>query len=97
MVNIKTVLAHGAYDSNKNFKYLLEKKKIQSAIKVKNNFIITHKNNNVRNREVQLQTKDLLKWKKKRNYGYRWMAAQTVFPSVKRMFIDEYTYAAIKF
>ncbi len=57
-VNIKTVLADGAYDSNKNFKYL-QKKKIQPAIKVRNNSIITHKNNNVRgDRKVQLQTKD---------------------------------------
>ena len=37
--------------------------------------------------EVRLQTKDLLKWKKKkkRKYGQRWMA-ETTFSSIKRMF-----------
>jgi hypothetical protein len=30
--------------------------------------------------------RDLLKWKKKRNYGYRWMAKETAFSSIKLMF-----------
>ncbi len=30
----------------------------------------------LRNREVMLQTKDL-KWKKKRKYGYKWIAEET--------------------
>jgi hypothetical protein len=53
-----------------------------------------HKDSNVRNREVQLQTKDYHKWKKKRKYGQRWMA-ETAFSSIKQMF-GEYT-SAIRF
>ncbi len=68
---IKSVLADdGAYDSNTNFKYLQEKE-ITPAIKVKKNSIVFPKNNKLRNRESRLQTKDLLKWKKKRKYGHR--------------------------
>ncbi len=69
---IKSVLADdGAYDSNTNFKYLQEKK-ITPAIKVRRNSIVSPKNNKLRNRESRLQTKDLLKWKKKkRKYGHR--------------------------
>ena len=53
---IKTaVLADGAYDSNKNFKYLNEKR-IQPGIKVRKNSIVSLKNNNsLRNREVYYQ------------------------------------------
>ena len=65
-------LADGAYDSNTNFKYL-QRKRITPAIKVRRNSIVSPKNNKLRNREVRLQTKDLLKWKKKRKYGQRWM------------------------
>ncbi len=39
----------------------------------------------IRNIEVNLQIKDLFKWKKKRRYGYRWMA-ETAFSSIKSMF-----------
>jgi hypothetical protein len=39
---------------------------------------------------VQLQIKDYHKWKKKRKYGQRWMAKETAFSSIKRMF-GEYT------
>ena len=68
---IKSVLADdGAYDSNTNFKYLLEKK-ITPAIKVRWNSIFFPKNNRLRNRESRLQTKDLSKWKTKRKYGHR--------------------------
>jgi hypothetical protein len=79
-----TVLADGAYDSNKNFKYLNEKR-ILPGIKIRKNSIISTKNNKIRNSEVRLQTRDLLKWKKKRRYGRRWIA-ETVFSSIKRMF-----------
>ena len=88
MKKIKSVLADGAYDSNTNFKYLQEKK-ITTAIKVRRNSIVSTKNSRLRNREVRLQTKDLLKWKKKRKYGHRWIA-ETAFSSIKRMF-GEYT------
>jgi hypothetical protein len=91
--HIKSVLADGAYDSNKNFKYL-ERKKIRPSIKVRKNSIIRHKNNMLRNIEVNSQIKDLFKWKKKRRYGHRWIA-ETAFSSMKRMF-GEYT-SATKF
>ena len=81
---IKSALGDGSYDSNENFNYL-QKNKIKPAIKVRKNSIISSKNNKIRNREVKSQTKDLLKWKKKRKYGQRWMA-ETVFSSIKRMF-----------
>jgi DDE family transposase len=92
-VKIKSFIGDGAYDSNENFKYFKEKR-IQPIIKVKRNSIISFKNSNVRNREVQLQTKDYQKWKKKRKYGQRWMT-ETAFSSIKRMF-GEYT-SATKF
>jgi hypothetical protein len=83
-INIKTVWEDGAYDSNENFKYLQEKK-IQPGIRIRKNSVISSKNNKVRNREVALQTDDLLKWKKKRGYGKRWMA-ETAFSSMKRTY-----------
>jgi hypothetical protein len=43
------------------------------------------KYNKLRNKEARSQSKDLLKWKKKRKYGYRWIA-ETNFSSLKRMF-----------
>jgi hypothetical protein len=88
---IKSVLADvGAYDSNNNFSYL-EEKKILPGIKVRKNSVVSTKNNRLRNKESRLQTKDLLKWKKKRKYGKRWMA-ESAFSSIKRMF-GEYTSA----
>jgi hypothetical protein len=68
-IKIELALCDDSYDSNENFKHLLQKKRIRSAIKVRNNSIISSKNNNVRNREVRFQTRNLLKWKKKRKYG----------------------------
>lgn len=76
-VKIKSVLADGAYDSNPNFVYL-EDKKINPGIKVRRNSIVSPKNNRLRNNEVKLQAKDLLKWKTKRKYGQRWIS-ETVF------------------
>jgi hypothetical protein len=51
-ININSVLADGwSYDSNKNFKYLYEKK-ILPGIKIKKNSITSTKNNtNTRNKE----------------------------------------------
>ncbi len=49
-----------------NFKYLKEKRIRPIIIKVKRNSIISFKKNKIRNREVQLQTKDYDEWKKKR-------------------------------
>jgi hypothetical protein len=89
-VKIKSVLADGAYDSNPNFVYL-EDKKINPGIKVRRNSIVSPKNNRLRNNEVKLQAKDLLKWKTKRKYGQKWIS-ETVFSAIKRMF-GEYTSA----
>ena len=92
-IKIKSVLGDGSYDSNENFKYL-QNKRIRPAIKVRKNSITSLKNNSLRNREVYSQLKDLLKWKKRRIYGKRWMA-ETVFSSIKRTF-GEYV-SAIKY
>ena len=81
---IKTVLADGAHDGNGNFKYLQEKR-IQPGTRVRRNSIISHKNNRTRNGEVRNQTRDLLKWKRKRECGKRWMA-ETAFSSIKRTY-----------
>ena len=89
-IKIKSVLADGAYDSNTNFRYLKDEK-IKPGINVRKNSIVSPKNNRLRNKEVIRQTKDLLKWKKKRKYGHRWMA-ETAFSTIKRMF-GEYTSA----
>jgi hypothetical protein len=43
------------------------------------------KNNNVRNREAYSQVNGLLKYKKRRMYGQRWIA-ETAFASIKCMF-----------
>lgn len=92
-VKIKSVLADGASDTNKNFRYLQEKG-ITPGIKIRQNSVISPHNNRTRNKEVRQQTKDFLLWKKKRKYGHRWMV-ETVFSSIKRMF-GEHT-SSIKF
>jgi hypothetical protein len=83
-IKIRSALGDGSYDSNENFKYL-QKIRIKPAIKVRKNSTILRKNNSLRNREVYSQLKDLLKWKKRKRYGRRWIA-ETVFSSIKRMF-----------
>jgi hypothetical protein len=84
ITKIKSVLADGAFDSNANFRYI-EDKRIKPGIKVRNNSIVSPKNNGLRNKEVMRQSKDLLRWKKKRKYGHRWIA-ETVFSTIKRTF-----------
>ena len=87
MAKVKSALADGAYDSNTNFQYL-ENKRIKPGIKVRKNSIISCKNNSFRNKQVIQQSKDFLKWKKKRKYGHRWMA-ETAFSSIKRTFGEQ--------
>ncbi len=65
---LHSFIGDGAYDSNANFKFLKDCN-IQSIIKVRRNSVVSPQNNKMRNREVKLQTKDLLKWKKKNRYG----------------------------
>jgi hypothetical protein len=84
MISRISASADGAYDSNANFRYL-EEKGIKPGIKVRKNSIISSRNNHLRNREVKLQSKDLLKWKTKRKYGNRWMS-ETAFSTIKRTF-----------
>jgi transposase len=84
ITKIKSVLADGAFDSNANFRYI-EDKRIKPGIKVRKNSIVSPKNNGLRNKEVMRQSKDLLRWKKKRKYGHRWIA-ETVFSTIKRTF-----------
>ncbi len=67
---IKSVLADGAYDPNTNFQYL-EDKKIKPGIEARKNSVVSPKNNRLRNKESIRQTKDRLKWEKKRKYGRR--------------------------
>ncbi|VFJ14514.1 IS5 family transposase [Candidatus Nitrosocosmicus franklandus] len=94
VIKIKSALGDGAYDSNANFQYLQEKG-ITPGIKVRKNSVVSLENNRLRNKEVIQQTKvDLLKWKKKRKYGHRWMA-ETAFSTIKRIF-GEYV-SATKF
>ena len=84
ITKIKSVLVDGAFDSNANFRYI-EDKRIKPGIKVRKNSIVSPKNNGLRNKEVMRQSKDLLRWKKKRKYGHRWIA-ETVFSTIKRTF-----------
>ena len=85
VVKIKSALGDGAYDSNANFQYLQEKG-ITPGIKIRKNSVVSSENNRLRNKEVMQQTKeDLLKWKKKRKYGHRWIA-ETAFSTIKRTF-----------
>lgn len=81
---IRSALADGSYDSNSNFRYLQDKK-IKPGIKVRKNSVVSSKNNQLRNKEVMRQSKDLLQWKKKRKYGHRWIA-ETAFSNIKRTF-----------
>jgi DNA polymerase III sliding clamp (beta) subunit (PCNA family) len=85
-IKIKSVFGDGSfYDSNENFKYFQEKRiNLQSRLKRIQSFR-SLKNNNVRNREAYYQLKGLLKYKKRRMYGQRWIA-KTAFASIKRMF-----------
>jgi transposase len=90
---IESILADGAHDTNRNFRYL-EENEITPGIKVRKNSIISIRNNRLRNMEARLQAKDLLKCKMKRKYGNR-RIAETAFSTIKRMF-GEYV-SAIRF
>src|SRR4051794_21508957 len=58
-IKIRSVLADGAHDTNKNFQYL-EDKRITPGIKVRKNAIVLSRNNKLRNKEVRLQINDFL-------------------------------------
>ncbi len=89
-IKIKLALGmDGSYNSNENFKYLLQKKRIRSAIKVRKNSIISYKNNNVRNKEkssFKPETFSNGRRKESMMEAERWIAKETVFLSLKRIF-----------
>ena len=61
------------------------------GIKVKKNSIIMPNNNKIKETKKIDQTKDSLRWKKKRKYGKRWIV-ETTFYIIKIMF-EEHTSA----
>jgi hypothetical protein len=83
--DVKRVLADGAYDSKKNFRYLSDYG-IHAAIKVKKNS--SGKANGCcypRKLAVLQQLSNFDKWKASVSYGHRWIA-ESVFSAIKRMF-----------
>ncbi len=97
-IKTKSALDDGSCDSNENFKYLLQKTRIQPGIKVrKNSTIISLKNNSLRNREVYSQSKDLIKWKKSAESmeAGGGLLLKLFFSSIKRTY-EEYA-SAIKY
>ena len=84
--NIKRVLADGAYDSRDNFQFLHDND-IDPAIKVRKNSSFKSMGCYTRKMVVLQQLNDLDKWKHSVSYGRRW-AAETVFSSMKRTFVE---------
>ena len=91
---VESVIADGSYDSNRNFQ-LLSFKGIRPAIKVRKNSIYRKTNHYLRNKAVQSQKTDLQQWKDSVIYGKRWIAQETIFSCIKRMFGEYVT--AIRF
>ena len=79
--HIKGVLADGMYDSNNNFRYL-SKNHIKPGIKTRSNSKVKSTNCHARNMSVVKQQANLKRWKRRVNYGYRWMA-ETAFHLLK--------------
>ena len=90
---VKSVIADGSYDSNRNFQ-LLSFKGIRPAIKVRKNSIYRKTNHYLINKAVQSQKTDLQQWKASVSYGKRWIV-ETIFSCIKRMFGEYVT--AIRF
>jgi len=84
--DVKKVLADdGAYDSKDNFRYI-DKMKIEPVIRVrKNSSTEAHLCSMPRKMVVIEQLRDMKWWKKKHEYGMRWIA-ESAFSSIKRMF-----------
>ena len=84
----------GSYDSNKNFKYLHEKKILPGTkIRKNNSSLQPRRTTPIQGIKKEITSQQYFdRWKKKkRKYGHRWMMAETAFSSFKRMF-GEYTY-----
>ncbi len=88
--DVKRVIADGAYDSKKNFRYLADND-IQAAIKVKRNSSGKAMGCYPRKTAVLQQLSDFDKWKRSVSYGYRWIV-ESVFSAIKRTF-GEYVMA----
>ena len=81
---VNKVLADGAYDSKKNFRYLAEKK-IEPVIKVRKNASSKAGGCMPRKLAAQEYLRDPEAWKRNHGYGYRWMV-ESAFSSLKRTF-----------
>jgi len=81
---VSKVLADGAYDSKKNFRYLAEKE-IEPVIKVRKNTSSKAGGCIPRKHTAQEYLRDPKAWKRKHQYGQRWMV-ETAFSSLKRTF-----------
>ena len=81
---VNKVLADGAYDSKKNFRYLTEKK-IEPVIKVHRNVSSKAGGCVPRKLVAKEYLQDPKAWKRNHGYGQRWMVEST-FSSLKRTF-----------
>ena len=81
---VNKVLADGAYDSKKNFRYLTEKK-IEPVIKVRKNTSNKAGGRIPRKLVAQEYLRNPEAWKRNHGYGQRWMVEST-FSSLKRTF-----------
>ena len=82
--DVKKVLADGAYDSKDNFRYI-DKMKIEPIIRVRKNSSTKAYICMPRKMVVIEQLRDTKRWKKKHEYGMRWIA-ESAFSSIKRTF-----------
>ncbi len=90
---VDTVIADGAYDSNKNFQFM-SFNGIKPAIKVRKNARCRKTNHYLRNSTVQKQKTNLQQWKTSVSYGKRWIV-ESIFSCFKRIFGEYVT--AIRF
>ncbi len=82
--NVSRVIADGAYDSRKNFRFLADND-IKPVIKVRKNASLHARGCMPRKLSVIEQKGDLDGWKHKQGYGYRWIA-ESAFSAFKRTF-----------
>jgi transposase len=87
--SICRVIADGAFDSRKNFKFLANHG-IDPAIKVRGNSVAKAKGCPARRQAVAEQLKNPEAWKRNHSYGQRWKA-ETVFSALKRIFGEHVT------
>jgi hypothetical protein len=85
-IKIKSVSCDGSYDSNENFKYLQNKRIRPAAIKVRKNslsFLPKTIMQGIKRSQVS-NKRDILKWKKKRKYGKRWIADEMLCCMIRK-------------